>query len=638
MTMRRGLLVALTPAAFLVPAASLAAQETQVVFERTGYRLTAIGASVSVGARVLDGRRRPVPNAPITWRIQDPDIAGVSNRGEVVSRRVGRTRVWAVSGRDSASALILVDQWAASFAFNPPVLRFAAVGENRPIQVQARDASGNAIPGIRAALACRVINEQVATLASNGQVQARASGVTYVRCADRGVADSVRVEVRQRPVRASIENKGAFAQRTAGDTFQIRMSAVDAEGRPVADARPTWASLEPGVVNVDPLTGRARAVSAGAAKIVAQIGDLTDTVNVTVLAGAGPQLPPSPIATENAATTETTPRATLRIFATYPSVGDTARVEVNARDATGTAVAVDAIRFRSSDTSIVKSLGAGRLVGLKVGEAFLVATYASMTDSTLIAVSARGARGVTLAGASNFVRPSYDTAAALNRNRAQIDSARRAILQASAIKVATGRHVSLSFLGSQSSHASQVSEEVTESRTGLMYGGRLSGAWFRRLPLRVDFLTGTLVGDQAERVEDMTVTQVEGVVTFAPVAWLAIRGGYTRRAETTEVAALQWQFVSAGVQSRYSFVGGRIGTWVDVSVLPVSTLKTSEATSKSADPTSMAGEAGIEVHTSVFTMGLSYYTERFTFPVENAFQRIDQFSMLRLRLGLQAGR
>lgn len=635
---RRGLLVALTLAAFLVPAASLAAQETQVVFERTGYRLTAIGARVSVTARVLDARRRPVPNAPIAWRVQDPDVASVTNRGEVVSRRVGRTRVWAVSGRDSASALILVDQWAASFAFNPPVLRFAAVGEGKPLQVQARDASGNAIPGIRPAVACRVLDEQVAAMEGNGQVQARGSGVTWVRCADRGVADSVRVEVRQRPVRAAIENKGAVAQRTAGDTFQIRMSATDAEGRPVADARPTWASLEPGVVNIDPLTGRARAVSAGAAKIVAQIGDLTDTVSVTVVAGAGMLPPPVPVAAETAAATEAAPRATLRIFATYPSVGDTARVELNARDATGAAVAADAIQFRSSDTTIVKSLGAGRLVGLKVGEAFLVATYANMTDSTLIAVSARGTRGVTLAGASNFVRPSYDTTAADARNRAQIDSVRRAILAASAIQVATGRYLSVAFFGSQASHASHVSDSLSESRTGLMYGGRLSAAWFRRLPLQVSMLTGTLVGDQAERIEDMTVTEVEGALTFAPVPWFGLRGAVTQRAEVTPIAANRWQFVSAGVHSRYSFVGGRVTTFASLSLLPVARLSTDEVTTKSADPTSMSGEAGIEIHTGVLTAGVSYYTERFTFPVENDFQRRDQFSMLRLRLGLQAGR
>jgi hypothetical protein len=66
--------------AFGSPLAAQNGAGGQVVFERTGYRLTSLGGQVSVAARVVDGRRRAVPNAPIAWRIEDPAIATVDER------------------------------------------------------------------------------------------------------------------------------------------------------------------------------------------------------------------------------------------------------------------------------------------------------------------------------------------------------------------------------------------------------------------------------------------------------------------------------------------------------------------------------------------------------------------------------
>src|SRR4051812_12213456 len=107
--------LAATFALTLLVSTTLQAQRVQ--FERTGYRLTSLGARVSLTARVYDSQRRAVPNAPIAWRISDSAVASVTRQGVVVSRKPGYTKVWAISGSDSASALILVDQWAAKFSF-----------------------------------------------------------------------------------------------------------------------------------------------------------------------------------------------------------------------------------------------------------------------------------------------------------------------------------------------------------------------------------------------------------------------------------------------------------------------------------------------------------------------------------------
>ena len=59
----------------------------------------------------------------------------------------------------------------------------------------------------------------------------------------------------------------------------------------IRDVQPTWASLSPSVINIDPLTGFARSVGPGVVKLVAQAGDATDTVSITVQPSAGMAMP-----------------------------------------------------------------------------------------------------------------------------------------------------------------------------------------------------------------------------------------------------------------------------------------------------------------------------------------------------------
>ena len=110
-------------AVILMAALALNVQQAaaQNVKMRVGYRVTFIGDHVGVdglNARVVDNAGRPVANARLAYRSADPAIAAVTPAGEVVARRAGSTKVWAVYGRDSASSLILVEQWASDGAYS----------------------------------------------------------------------------------------------------------------------------------------------------------------------------------------------------------------------------------------------------------------------------------------------------------------------------------------------------------------------------------------------------------------------------------------------------------------------------------------------------------------------------------------
>src|SRR5258705_2875345 len=201
-----------------------------VVLDRFSYRLGSIGETVAANAGVLDASLRLVPNATIVWRIDHPAIATVSPRGIVRARAVGQTRLWAVVGRDSAAAVILVMVSGNTIDFSPSPMRFEEDGHRLQLRIQLLDATGAALADLtRGAGPCRSRNNLVASLLPDGQVLSRGIGVTYIQCTSRGVSDSVRVEVGPRQEKIGmISGTGAPSQSSTGDTVRFRARADSA--------------------------------------------------------------------------------------------------------------------------------------------------------------------------------------------------------------------------------------------------------------------------------------------------------------------------------------------------------------------------------------------------------------------------
>ena len=199
------------------------AQDRRVIIDRVGYRFGSVGETVAAKAGVLDASLIPVPNARIRWRIDHPAIATVSRRGIVRARAVGYTRLWAVSGRDSGSAVILVKVSRNLIDFSPSPLRFEKVGQRRLLRIQLVYATASA-PADLTGLGgpCRSRNDLVASLSGDGEVLSRGTGVTYIQCTSRGVSDSVRVEVGQ----------GEITVAAAAATLRVSVLPAHATFRP----------------------------------------------------------------------------------------------------------------------------------------------------------------------------------------------------------------------------------------------------------------------------------------------------------------------------------------------------------------------------------------------------------------------
>ena len=614
----------------------------QVTFDRVGYRLTSIGERVTVNARYSGGDAGAAPRR-LRFSVSDSSVATVNASGIVVSRRPGYTRLWAVAGKDSSSVLILVDQWAAKFEFYPAIVRLDAVGSSARLRVNARDAAGYIIPDrARRPGACRSINERIATLAPTGDLRARGSGVTYVRCTDRGIADSVRVEVRPRATRVQIADEMLNANKQVGDTFRLRVTAYDHVGDEIRDVQATWASLNPAIMRVDPLSGMARSAGVGIARVVAQVGDATDTLTVTVQPN-----PNMPVVAADAAPVSEAPRVpTLTLQSLYLMVGDTGRVSVTAKDANGNVVANPLITYRSNDTSVVRAIavrGGRGWVAQSIGTTYIVAQFGMILDSLQVSVRPKGTTAPTLAGGSRatvFERPTFDTVTLKRAYAARRDSAARAMRRQSIVKEVTGRMLALSLVAGPAAHSAHPTKNFTESRTGLMYGGNAELAPFGWFKLTGDVRTGVLRTNR-NTGEDMNVSEAEAQLTFFPAPWIGFGGGYVRRQERTDLGTQRWDFPRVSALTRFTFVGGAVTTVTGFSVLPAAHYTgytDSTFTLVQPNPFSIAGEAGIEVRTGLLSAGLTYYVERFTFPILAGEVRRDQFSALRLRLGLQVGR
>lgn len=647
--LRRGVHAAL--ALTLVP---FVAGNAQVAFERAGFRLTSIGERITVSGRVVDARRRPVANANIRWRVADPSIATVTPQGVIVSRKVGNTKLWAVAGDDSASALILVDQWAAKFDFLPSVVRLDAVGAKAPLRIIVRDAAGHPIASQnRRPTACRSVNDRIASLAANGELTARSNGVTYVRCTDRGIADSVRVEVRQRPARATIANKLNLGSKILGDTFRLTLSATDAAGDPIQNVQATWASMHPAIVSVDPLSGFARSVGAGTARIVAQAGDVTDTVSIAVAPGVGLAVPINEDAVEPAPGT-TARMPTLKIDGVYPFEGDTTPVRVTARDAAGVEVPNAVVTLESSDTSVFVVLSRQRVLPKKAGSAYLIGRFGSAAiDSAQILVRARSSLVATAteeSAAAAFRRPTFNTDSLQRVYRTARDTITRQIFDSSRVLGlrAPGRMISFSLVGGQAAHSFSDSTGI-EKRSGFMYGGLAELKPVRWVTLGGEFRTGNLSPSGTTGGTDLAVTEAGGALTIQPNGTDAfgVGGSFTRRATREGSSALplaiqQWTIPRAFAVLRLGFVGGATRTVMGASVVLPGAAYTGyldeQGVAVNPEPLSLGGEAGLELRRGWFRGGLTYQVESFKFKKVGTSVRRDQFSTIRLKFAWEYSR
>lgn len=153
----------------------------------------------------------------------------------------------------------------------PDTVRFATIGDTTTITATAFDHNGAPVAGTAASWTSL---DPAAVVTTSGLVRSVANGTARIVATIEGRADTTIAIVAQlvRSVVVTPDSALIAATGTVNLTSELR----DASGAIVANVRPTWSSLDPGVAAVSD-SGRVSGIAVGAARVVATSNGHADT-------------------------------------------------------------------------------------------------------------------------------------------------------------------------------------------------------------------------------------------------------------------------------------------------------------------------------------------------------------------------
>lgn len=180
------------------------------------------------------------------------------------------------------------------------------------------------------------------------------------------------------PAAATLAINGLPELVGVGDTVVLGVAALDAAGRPLTGARVSWESVDPAVATVDS-TGRLVALTAGTLTVRATAGSAQ-----TAAAARVERLPRR--------LTITVSRPSLALVELRPLNGtpslapDTATASATVLDGLGIMISGATVEWETSDSSVVRVDAVGRVRGVGVGTASLVARSGALEASVPVSV------------------------------------------------------------------------------------------------------------------------------------------------------------------------------------------------------------------------------------------------------------
>jgi hypothetical protein len=176
----------------------------------------------------------------------------------------------------------------------------ASLGETTQLTAMVKDAQGNPIEG--RAVTWTSSNPMVATVTNDAKVTAMGEGQATVTATAEGITGSATIAVAQ--VIGTIEITPANKQLVSiGETVSLTATPRDALGNAIVGRTIAWGSSSPTTVKIDAATGVATALANGTVTILATIGQLGQTTEVSVAqAPAKLVFLGSPFTTQNGAT------------------------------------------------------------------------------------------------------------------------------------------------------------------------------------------------------------------------------------------------------------------------------------------------------------------------------------------------
>lgn len=246
----------------------------------------AINGQVALQAEVRDASGALVPDAEVTWTVQDPAIVSVSAAGVVTGLKIGTSQVAANAlGKFGIATVTVTNTPVASVVVQPGAVDVQA-GQTYQLVALVLDAAQNPLTG--RAITWTSGTPSVATVSNTGLVTAAAPGTARITATAGGVSGSATVTVPQAPV-ASISASAGDSSITQNAQTTVTATTKDAGGAVLSGRSITWSVDRPLVANLSATSGQSIVVTGGVsgpAVLTATSEGRSTTLSITVKDGS----------------------------------------------------------------------------------------------------------------------------------------------------------------------------------------------------------------------------------------------------------------------------------------------------------------------------------------------------------------
>ena len=346
---------------------------TRITITPASTSLTTIGQTVQLIAQVFDQNDNAMSGAAVAWTSRDPGVASVSTAGLVTAVKYGITHIRARSGNAAQDAEVKVAQTAGRIEIEPAEASLMAIGETVQLVAKVLDLSGQNIEA--ATVTWRSSDEAVASVGAAGLVTAVGNGTARITARSGSTEQSITVKVMQKPTGIKVDPPEATLT-AIGETIQLAARVVDPNDRTIEGATATWQSSDEAVASVS-TDGLVTAVGNGVASVTATLGDVSESIDVTVR-----QKPASIVINPD--------RAILA------EVGRTMRLTATVLDPNGHKIEGAEVTWSSSDEAIATVDYQGLVAAVGSGTAEITAQSGEVSSVSLISVKGAGLDRETL--------------------------------------------------------------------------------------------------------------------------------------------------------------------------------------------------------------------------------------------------
>ena len=338
----------------------------------------AINAQLPLQALVQNEAGELVPDASVTWTVENPNVASVSEAGVVKGLALGSTQVAANARGKSGIATVTVQRTPVASVVVLPERVSAGKGSTTRLTAVAYDAGQNVLPD--RGMIWTTSNSSVATVDGNGLVTAKDKGTAIITATAEGKSDASEVTVAPGAVSKVFVTPNPLAM-VAGDKQTLVVSAQDATGTVLSGHNPIWVSSDTRVATVS--AGQVTAVGAGTASISATIDNVTGATSVTV---------------------SRPPVGTVSVAPATITVGQKVRMTATITDTRGNVVTDRAVTW-SVPANLVATINAstGEVTGLLPGTVAVTATSEGKSGSATLTVGLVPVATVTIAPSSRSI-------------------------------------------------------------------------------------------------------------------------------------------------------------------------------------------------------------------------------------------